>query len=129
MNKEEKNVVVVSIDKYSFDILMNKKFYAFPKNSRRIEKYFAFYKDGEINYYGIVKSEKEVNKLELGIGYWLYCFPDSEPPFKMVTFDKLIKFKNPIKRDVHKKGKGYIQGRIYTTYKKLMKAKTISDLS
>ena len=129
MEKEEKNVVVVSIDNYSFNILMKEKFYAFPKGSRKIKEYFAFYKNGEIIYYGKVKESEEVNKSELGVSYWLYCFPDSEPPFNRVTFDKLTKLKTPIKKDNIGRGKGHIQGRIYTTLKKLMKAKTIADLS
>ena len=129
MEKEEKNVVVVSIDKYSFDILIDKNFYAFPKGSRKVKEYFAFYRKGEINYYGKVKKDEDVDKSELGVSYWLYCFPDSEPPFKRVTFDKLIKLKNPIKKDNIGRGKGHIQGRIYTTFKKLLKAKTIIDLS
>lgn len=129
MEQEEKNVVVVSIDKYSFDILMKKKFYAFPKGSRRIGEYFAFYKNGEITHYGKVESEKDVDKSELGIGYWLYCFPDAEPPFKKIIFNSLIKLKTPIKKDNIGRGKGHIQGRIYTTLKKLIKAKTIADLS
>ena len=98
MDKEETDVVVVSIDKYSFDILLNKKFYAFPMGSRKVKEYFAFYRNGEITYYGKVKTEEDVDKSELGISYWLYCFPDYEPPFKRVTFQKLIKLKNPIKK-------------------------------
>lgn len=129
MDKEETDVVVVSIDKYSFDILMDKKFYAFPNGSRKVKEYFAFYRNGEITHYGKVKTDEEVDKSELGVSYWLYCFPDAEPPFRRVTFQKLIKLKNPIKKDNLGRGKGHVQGRIYTTYKKLMKAKTISDLS
>ena len=129
MEKDNKNVVVVSVDNYSFKVLLKKKFYAFPKGSRKIGEYFAFYKDKEIIYYGKVKKAKEVEKSELGVGYWLYCFPDSEPPFQRVTFDKIIKLKNPIKKDNMGKGRGHVQGRIYTTLKKLLKAKTVSDLS
>jgi hypothetical protein len=55
--------------------------------------------------------------------------PDAEPPFEMVKFKKLIKLKKPIVKEDNSRGKGHVQGRIYTTYKKLMKAKTISDLA
>ncbi len=125
--EENKEVVVVSIDNYSFDILLKKKFYAFPKGSRKIGEYFAFYKGGAITHYGKVKSSKEVGKSEIGFGYWLYCFPDAEPPFQMVTFNKIMKLKFPIKKTSLGRGKG-IQGRIYTTLNKLLNAKDISDL-
>lgn len=126
--KKEREVVVVSIDSYSWKILMDKKFYAFPKGSRIVGEYFAFYRKGEIAYYSKVKKSEEGGKNDIGFGYWLYCFPDSEPPFQIVKFDKLIKIKNPIKKDEAGRGKGHIQGRIYTTLKKLLKAKRISDL-
>jgi len=130
MNKEEKEVevVVVAIDNLSLKYLNEKKFYAFPKGSRKIGKYFAFYKSGEIFAYAEVKKLKEVGKSELG-SYWIYCFPDAEPPFQKVTFDKIIKLKVPIKKDNLGRGKGHIQGRIYTTFRQLLAAKTIADLA
>jgi len=127
MDNNEKNVIVVSIDKYSFDILLKKKFYGFPNGSRQIKEYFAFYRNGEITHYSKVKDVKDVSITELGVNYWLYCFPDSEPPFKKVIFDKLIKLKTPIKKDGSGRGKA-IQGRVYTTFNNLMSAKLITDL-
>ncbi len=129
MKEDKREVVVVSIDNYSLNILLKEKFYAFPLNSRRVGKYFAFYKDGKISYYAEVKKAEEGGKQEVGIGYWLYCLADSDPPFQIVRFEKIIKLKNPIKKDDLGRGKGHIQGRIYTTFPKLLKAKTILDLS
>lgn len=129
MEKEEREVVVVSIDNYSLDVLMKKKFYAFPMGSRKIGRYFAFYKDGQISYYAEVKKAEEGGKSEVGVGYWLYCLADADPPFQIVRFDKIKKLRSPVKKDNLGRGKGHVQGRIYTTFKKLLKAKTISDLS
>ena len=123
----EVEVVVVAIDNLSLKALNEKKFYAFPKGSRKIGKYFAFYKAGEIFAYAEVKKVQEVGKSELG-SYWIYCFPDAEPPYQKVSFDKIIKLKNPIKKDNMGRGKGSIQGRIYTTFKQLLAAKKVSDL-
>src|SRR3989344_1778887 len=113
---DEKDVVVVSISDYSWKILSEKKFYAFPMGSRKIGKYFAFYKNGAISYYGEVVKSEEGGKNEVGIGYWLYCMPDAEPPYQIVRFDKIKKLKIPIKRnDEGRGGRGHIQGCIYTT--------------
>lgn len=128
MDKKEVEVVVVSIDNYSYNCLIKNKFYAFPKGSRKAGKYFAFYKNGEISYYAEVKKLEEVGKSEIG-AYWIYCFPDAEPPYQKVIFSKIIKLKQPIKKDNAGRGKGHIQGRIYTTLRKLLNAKTISDLA
>lgn len=124
----EKDVVVVAIDNYSWEILMKKKFFAFPKGSRKIVKYFAFYKNGEIAYYGEVKKSEEGSKRDVGFGYWLYCMPDADPPFQIVRFNEITKLKKPIVKNNLGRGKGHIQGRVYTTFKKLLKAKTIADL-
>ena len=123
---DEKDVVVVSISDYSWKILSEKKFYAFPMGSRKIGKYFAFYKNGAISYYGEVVKSEEGGKNEVGIGYWLYCMPDAEPPFQLVEFDKIIKLRSPVKKEGIRGG--HIQGTRYTTLQKLLKAKTISDL-
>lgn len=124
----EVEVVVVSIDDYSLNILKNRKFYAFPRGSRKVGKYFAFYKNGKIDFYGEVSSSDDGDKSDVGIDYWLRCLPDANPPFKIVRFNKFIKLKNPILKDNVGRGKGHIQGRIYTTLKKLLKAKKVSDL-
>ncbi len=129
MQEKEIEVVVVSMSEYSWKVLMEKKFYAFPKGSRKIGKYFAFYKDREISYYGEVKSSEDGGKSDVGIGYWLYCLPDADPPFQIVRFDKIKRLKKPIKKNIDGKGKGHIQGARYTTFKKFMKAKMITDLS
>jgi hypothetical protein len=129
MVEKDVEVVVVSIDDYSLNVLKTEGFYAFPKGSRKIGKYFAFYKNRQIEFYGEVSEAKEVSKQEVGISYWLRCLPDAEPPFEMVKFKKLVKLKKPIVKEENSRGKGHVQGRIYTTYKKLMKAKTISDLA
>lgn len=126
----EKDVIVVSIGNYSWNALLKKKFYAFPKNSRKIGKYFAFYRNGEIRYYSKVKSFNEGSKSDIGIGYWLYCMPDAEPPFQIVKFDKIEKLKKPIKKDIGAgRGKGHVQGKLYTTFTKLLNAKKVSELS
>jgi len=124
-NQEE--VIVVPISDYSWDILKKKKFYAFPKGSRKEGKYFAFYRKGEITHYGEVNGVADAGKDDIGYGYWLYCMPDSEPPFRMIKFKKLIKLKNSIKKGELRRG-GHIQGKVYTTLKKFLKAKLISDL-
>ena len=126
MEENKIEVVVVSMSNYSWKILMDKKFYAFPKGSRKVGEYFAFYKDGKISHYAKVKTAKEVDKKELGVGYWLYCMPDAEPPFQLVEFDKIIKLRSPVKKEGIRGG--HIQGTRYTTLQKLLKAKTISDL-
>jgi hypothetical protein len=124
--EDEKNVVVVSIGNYSFNILSKEKFYAFPKGSRKVGEYFAFYKNGKIEYYAKVSLSKEGGKEEVGAGYWIYCMPDAEPPYQIIKFNKLIKLKNPIVKNTGRGG--YIQGTRYTSIKKLLKAKTIKDL-
>ena len=128
MKEEEVEVVVVAVDDYSFDVLKKQKFYAFPLKSRKVGKYFAFYKNGQIIFYGEVSKTEEADKDTIGFGYWLHCLADKEPPFQLVRFKKLIKLKNPISKDNLGRGKGHIQGRIYTTLKKLLKAKNISEL-
>ena len=128
MENQERDVIVVSISNYSWDVLIKKKFYAFPKRSRKATKYFAFYRKGEISYYGEVKEITEGGKKDIGYGYWLYCMPDAEPPFQIVKFKKITRLKTPIKKDEVGRGGGHIQGRIYTTFKKLLRAKVISDL-
>ena len=127
MDKNESDVVVVAIEKYSWETLIKKKFFAFPKGSRRVCKYFAFYRKGEIANYAEVKGVTEGEKKDVGIGYWLYCFPDAEPPFEIVKFKTMKKLEPPIKKD-GVRGRGHVQGRIYTTLKKLLKAKKVSDL-
>ncbi|MBU2523140.1 MAG: hypothetical protein KKE23_02525 [Nanoarchaeota archaeon] len=124
-NQEE--VVVVSISDYSWNILKKEKFYAFPMGSRKDGKYFAFYRKGEISHYAEVKEIVEGGKEDIGYGYWLYCMPDAEPPFKIVKFKRIIKLKNPITREESKRG-GHVQGKVYTTLKRFLRAKTISDL-
>lgn len=125
--EDKEEVIVVSISDYSWNILKKDKFYAFPRGSRKDGKYFAFYRKGEIAYYGEVKEIVEGGKKDVGYGYWLYCMPDAEPPFKIVKFKRIIKLKNPITIGESGRGK-HIQGKVYTTLKKLLKAKTISDL-
>ena len=124
--EDEKNLVVVSIGSYSFNTLLKEKFYAFPKGSRKVREYFAFYKNGKIEYYSKVSSSEEGGKNEVGTGYWLYCMPDAEPPYQIIKFNKLIKLKNPIMKNIGRGG--HIQGTRYTQIKKLLKAKTIKDL-
>src|SRR3989344_9419268 len=126
MEKSEVEVVVVSIGDYSWKDLLGKKLYAFPKG--KVGKYFAFYKNGEISYYAKVKSSKEGGKEDVGIEYWFYCMPDADPPYQIVLFDKIQKLKYPIKKDDFRRGRGHIQGRRYTTLKKLLTAKKISEL-
>lgn len=125
--KDTTEVVIVSIDNYSWEKLMKDKFYAFPKGSRKVGEYFAFYKDGKISYYAKVKESLEGDKEDVGVGYWLYCMPDAEPPFQIVKFQWVRKLKNEIKKEEKGRGK-HIQGRVYTTLKKLLNAKSISDL-
>lgn len=127
MKKDEEGVIIVSLDDYSWKVILEKKFYAFPKGSRKIEKYFGFYRKkpiSAITHYAKVKTIEEGGKEEVGTKYWLYCLPDAEPPFQIVRFDKIIKLKLPIKKDL-KRG---IQGRIYTTIKKMLNSKKITDL-
>lgn len=128
MEKEDVEVVVVSLDDYSWKVLIENKFYAFPRGTRKVGKYFAFYRKGEISHYAEVEKSEEVDKQEVGIGYWLHCMPDAEPPFQRVTFSKINKLKVPIKKDAGGGHGTHVQGRRYTTLKKLLKAKTISDL-
>jgi len=128
----EKDVVVVSIDNYSWNILINKKYFAFPKGTRKIGEYFAFYKKEPISavtHYAKVLQSQEGDKKDVGIGYWLNCFPDSQPPYVIVRFDKIKKLKQPVRKDNLGRGKGHVQGRIYTSLNKLLKAKTISQLA
>jgi len=125
------DVTVVSIDKYSWSILQKRGFYAFPNNSREAKKYFAFYLGkpiSAITHYAEAKSINEGGKIDVGIDYWLQELPDKEPPYIIVKFDKLIKLKTPIKKDNLGRGRGHVQGRIYTSLKKLLKSKTISQL-
>lgn len=131
MKKEEQNVVIVAIDNYSWKVLMDKGFYAFPIRTRKVGEYFAFYQKEPISavtHYGKVIKAEEGGKTDVGIGYWLNCFPDAEPPFQIVRFDRIIKLKSPIKKDSIGRGGVHIQGRVYTSFKKLMKAKKISQL-
>jgi hypothetical protein len=123
---EEKEVVVVAISEFSWNILIEKNFYAFPKGKRKIGKYYAFYKDGKITNYAKVKSIKEGGKNEVSMNYWLYCMPEAEPPYQIVTFERIIKLNNEILRN--KIRGGHVQGARYTTLNKLLKAKQISDL-
>ena len=131
MGEEKVEVVVVAIDNLSWDILLKKKFYAFPKSSRKVGKYFAFYRHfpiSAITHYAKVSKAEEGETEDVGTTYWLHCFPDAEPPFQIVRFEKLIKLRSPVKKDsIHRGGKGHIQGRVYTTLNKLLKAKTISE--
>jgi hypothetical protein len=127
----DKEVVVVSIEDYSWDVLLKNGMYAFPKGTRKVGDYFAFYKKAPVSaitHYAKVLSFKEGDKNEVGIGYWVKCFPDADPPYVIVNFEKVKKLKNPIKKNVSGRGKGHVQGRIYTTLTKLLKAKTISEL-
>jgi hypothetical protein len=129
LKDEDNDVIVVSIDEYSLSRLINDLFYSFPKGTRKVKKFFAFYESGKITYYAQVDTVKEVGKSELDLEYWAYCFPDKEPPYQMVTFKKINKLEFPI--NINKnlpRGKGHIQGRIYTSIKKLKSAKFISDL-
>lgn len=130
--EDENNVTVVSMDKYSLNILLDKGFYAFPKGSRKVNEYFAFYHSGEINYYGKVTEALEVMEEEfekiLGKEYWLLSFPDANPPFKIVKFNKIEKLKAPVIKENLGRGKGQIQGRVYTSFKRLINSKTILDL-
>jgi hypothetical protein len=61
-------VVIVSIDNYSLEKLIKEKFYAFPKGSRKVGEYFAFYKEGKISYYAKVKESLEGDKKDVGVG-------------------------------------------------------------
>lgn len=124
---EERDVVIISMSDYSWNALTKNKFYAFPKGTRKVGKYFAFYRKGRISHYAKVKSTKEGGKKDVGIGYWLYCMPDAEPPYQIVKFDRIIKLRSQIKKEGLRGG--HIQGTRYTTLKKLLNAKTISDLS
>jgi hypothetical protein len=123
---KEKDVLVVSIGDYSFKVLLEEKFYAFPKGSRRIVKYIAFYKNGKVEYYGEVDKLVEGNKKDIGLDYWIYCMPDHEPPFEIVKFKKIIKLKNELTKDNFRGG--HIQGKKYTTIKKLLNSSKISEL-
>jgi hypothetical protein len=131
-SKNDEKVIVVSIDNYSWKVLIERKFYAFPKGSRKIGKYFAFYKKypiSAITHYGEVSKTEEGGKQEVGIGYWLNCLPDAEPPFQIVRFKKIKKLHFPVRKDNNLgRGKGHIQGRIYTTLSKLLKARKIPEL-
>jgi len=128
MERNKYEIVVVSLGDYSFDTLMKKKLYAFPKGSRKVGKYFAFYKNKSISYYAKVKESSEGDKNDVGIGYWLNCLPDAEPPYQIVKFDKIIKLKTPILKEESQRGKGHILGARYTDLKRLLSAKKISDL-
>jgi len=128
MEKPSKEVVVVSLDNYSWDVLMKNKFYAFPKGSRKVGKYFAFYKDGKISHYAEVEKAEEGEKKDVGLKYWLNCFPDADPPYMIVNFNKIRKLRPCIKKDEIGRGKGSIQGRVYTTLNKLLNSKRISEI-
>jgi hypothetical protein len=108
-------------------VLIKKKFYAFPRKLAREVKYFAFYNGGTISYYAEVRKMGECGKQDVGVGYWLRCLPDAEPPFQIARFCKIKKLRNPIKKE-NEVGRGHIQGRLYTTMKILLNARKISDL-
>lgn len=128
MEDKKYEVVVVSLGDYSLDILMKKKFYAFPRGSRKVGDYFAFYKNKKIASYAKVKESFQGDKSDVGIGYWLHCLPDADPPYEIVRFEKIIDLKKPILKDETGRGKGQIRGVRYTTLKKLLGAKKISEL-
>lgn len=124
---EDRDVVVVSMGEYSWNILIKEKFYAFPLRSRKVGKYFAFYRKGVIAHYAEVESSEQGDKEKVGIGYWLHCMPDAEPPYQIVRFNKILKLKKEIKKESSKGG--HIQGTRYTTLKKLLNARIISELA
>lgn len=122
------DTIVVSLDEYSFKTLKEKKFYAFPKKSRKIKKYFAFYNGkpiSAITHYAKVADVEEGNRFIVDSKYWLMNLAKSEPPYIKVKFKEIKKFKSPIKAD---KKRGTIQGRIYTNLEKLKKSNKISEL-
>lgn len=125
----KKNVIVVSLDDYSWKILLKEKFYIFPKNSRRVEEYFAFYKGkplSAITHYAKVSFHKEINVNDIPSGYWLRNLADHSPPYILVKFVKINKLRRYVKKEA---GRGHgIQGRIYTSFEKLKNSTLISEL-
>jgi hypothetical protein len=121
------DTTVVSLDKYSWEYLKKNKIYIFPQNSRKINKYFAFY-EGEpvsaITSYAEVKESRLVEKKDIDTKYWMMALGSKSPPYELVKFDSVKKFENPIKKD----GKRGIQGRVYTSLKKLLSSNKISEI-
>lgn len=129
INIIKKNVVVVALDDYSWKILLKDKFYIFPKSSRRVEEYFAFYKGkplSAITHYAKVAFYKEIEVKDIPSRYWLRNLANYSSPYILVSFSKINKLRRYIKKE-DGRGKG-IQGRIYTSLEKLKNSKFISNL-
>jgi hypothetical protein len=129
MKEDSKEVVVVALDKYSWEVLIKEKFYIFPKNTRKVGTYFAFYKGkpvSAITHYSKTESHNEIKIKEIPSKYWLMNLSSHSPPYTIVRFKQIKKLRSPIKKS-EGRGRG-VQGRIYTTLKKLMKSKLISEL-
>jgi len=129
MEDKIKEVVVVALDKYSWEVLMKEKFYIFPENTRKVGTYFAFYKGkpiSAITHYAKTESQGEIKIKEIPSKYWLMNLSSHSPPYTIVKFKEIKKLRSSIKKP-EGRGKG-IQGRIYTTLKKLMSSKLISEL-
>ena len=64
---------------------------------------------------------------QVGMEFKLAHFSESINQKELI--DKIKKLKQPVRKDNLGRGKGHVQGRIYTSLNKLLKAKTISQLA
>ncbi len=124
---EKNDLLIVSIDDYSLDVLLKESFYATKRKLDPQFKFIAFYQKGvigAITYYGIIDKVLEGDKNDVGMVYWLRNFPEKDPPYIIVRFKKIVRLKKPLKRDI-KRG---VQGPIKSNFKKLEEASKLSDL-
>lgn len=129
--EKKEPVTIVALDNYSWKLLLQNKFYAFPKGSRKIGSYFAFYQGrpiSAITHYAKVDSLEEGGREDVGIRYWLNCMPNATPPFQIVRFKEIKKIRSPITKDDSFGQSHHIQGKAYTDLKELLSAKNIPDI-
>jgi len=122
-----KNLLIVSIDSYSMEVLQKKGFYATKRQIKEGVKWIAFYQVKpiqSITHYGEIDSIEQCGIDEVGTIYWLRNFPDQSPPYNVIKFKKLKKMNKKIIKDV----KMGIQGPVLFSLDKLKKINFLSEV-
>ncbi len=125
---KEMDTTVVTVDKYSFEWLMDNLKYSFPgcPEERKIMDYMAFYRTkpvSAVTHYGEVREV--IKNADVNGKYRLLNFGDrARDQATTIAFDHLSKLKNPVKAD---NGQA-IQGVYYTKMEYIKRVKTIPEL-
>lgn len=133
----DESVIIVG-GHFGENVALNYKFYACqPSRKFRPSKYLAFYHQHRIKYLFEIVSQKDsvdiqkepaINKTD----YFKVIEPNYSPRSRMLFQLKLSHTFSPeiVNNKIDKNGNptAYVQGQTYTTFNKIMKAKTTSDL-